>query len=91
MKITSETLGEVRVALIEANASLAEQEKAATAADGARDAGRATVRGLQGAFDIAAAAYASDAELSTGQLDALPAAVQVILGHVPAKATPAKA
>jgi hypothetical protein len=90
VKITSESLGEVRVALIEQSATLAAQEKSAAEAAAARDASRTTVRGLQGAFDIAAAAYASDSELSAGQLDALPPTVQAILGYTPAKTAPSK-
>jgi hypothetical protein len=90
MKITTASLGEVRLALMESSATLAAQEKSAAEVVAAREASRATVRGLQGAFDIAAAAYASDSELSTGQLEQLPPAVQAILGYTPAKTAPSK-
>jgi hypothetical protein len=43
---------------------------------------------LQGAFDVIAAAFAQDADLSSAQLNALPAAVQAILGFEP-KVAPA--
>jgi hypothetical protein len=90
LKITSESLGEVRVALIEQSATLDAQTKSAAEAVAARDKTSATVRSLQGSFDICAQAYASDSELSTGQLEQLPSAVQAILGYTPAKTAPSK-
>jgi hypothetical protein len=89
MKITSEHLEQVRLALIERSTALSVKQKAAAEAIGARDETSAKVRGLQGAFDICAASYAQDSELSSGQLNDLPTAVQSILGFDP-KASPAK-
>jgi hypothetical protein len=63
MKITTASLGEVRLALIESSATLAAQEKSAAEVVAAREASRATVRGLQGAFDIAAAGEDSSIEM----------------------------
>ncbi len=89
MKITSEHLEQLRLALLEKNAALDSQSKAATEAIALRDTTSAKVRRLQGSFDIFAAAYAQDSELSEGQLASLPAEAQAILDYTP-KATPAK-
>ncbi len=83
MKITSEHLEQVRLILLEKGAALDAQTKAAVEAIATRDATSAAVRGLQGAFDICASAYAQDAELSTGQLNDLPAPARAVLGYTP--------
>lgn len=90
MKITSEHLEQVRLALLEKNAALDTQTKAASEAIAVRDTTSAAVRGLQGAFDICASAYVQDAELSAGQLNDLPATVQSILGFELKATAPAK-
>lgn len=89
MKITAEILGQARLALLEQSATQDAQTKAAAEAIAARDTTSAKVRRLQGSFDIFAAAYAQDSELSEGQLASLPAEAQAILDYTP-KATPAK-
>lgn len=90
MKITSRHLEEIRLLLLEQSANLDALTKAATTAEEARDQKSATVRSLQAAFDITASAYASDSDLSVGQLDQLPNEAQTILGYAkPAKAAPA--
>jgi hypothetical protein len=81
MKVTSQHLEELRVALLEKNASLEVAAKAATAAADQRDHLNGQVRALQGSFDIFAASFAQDSELASGQLAELPAEAQAILGY----------
>jgi hypothetical protein len=83
MKIDSAHLEAIRNLLGAASAALAQQSKAARELEEERLALDARVRGLQGAFDICAAAFAGDSELSSAQLAALPAAVQSAVGYVP--------
>jgi hypothetical protein len=86
MKVTTDHLEKVRTLLGAASEQLAVQTKAAKEAEEARLATVERVRALQGSFDILAASFASDAELSSAQLAALPAAVQSGIGYVPAAA-----
>jgi hypothetical protein len=90
MKVTSSNLDELKVALLEKNAALDTQTKAAKAATDLRDSLAGDMRLLQGAFDICASAFAQDTELSANQLNDLPAAAQGVLGYTkPAKPAPA--
>jgi hypothetical protein len=91
MKIDSAHLEEIRNLLGAASGALAQQTKEARAAEEERLALDARVRGLQGAFDIAAAAFAGDVELSRSQLAALPPAVQSAIGYQPPEPEPAAA
>ncbi len=93
MKVTAAHLEQIRLLLLEQTATLGEQTKAATTAQEARDQTGAKVRSLQGAFDVAAAGFAQDSDLSAAQLDQLPIDAQTILGYTktakPAAAAPA--
>ncbi len=80
MKVTSEHLEQVRLTLIEKNAALTAETKAASEAITSRNATSASVRGL---LDIFAASYAQDGELSSAQLNDLPSEAQTILGYAP--------
>ena len=82
MKITTANLDAVRTLLLRASEQLAAQSKAAREAEESRLQLDGQARGLQGAFDILAAAYAGDVEPSESQLDSLPAAAQNALGYV---------
>ncbi len=81
MKITSQHLEQVRVRLLEKNASLDTAFSALSAAATQHDQLTGEVRALQGSFDIFAAAFAQDADLSGHQLDDLPAEAQQVLGY----------
>jgi hypothetical protein len=82
MKITTDHLEKVRTLLGAASEQLAVQSKVARESEEARLALDGRVRGLQGAFDICAAAYAGDVEPSEAQLGALPEAVKAAIGYV---------
>jgi|HubBroStandDraft_1064217.scaffolds.fasta_scaffold154987_4 hypothetical protein len=85
MKLSSGNLEAVRGLLVKASSQLDDQTKVAKAAEESRAALAARVRSLQGSFDICAAGYAQDIDLSEGQLDALPADVQGALGYTKPK------
>lgn len=89
MKIASSHLEAIRTLLVEQSAALDTESKTAKAANDQREKRSAAVRGLQAGFDVAAAAFAQDTELSTSQLDALPAEVQKVLGYEKPAAKPA--
>jgi hypothetical protein len=91
MKINTANLEEIRNLLGAASAALAQQTKEAREAEEERLALDARVRGLQGAFDICAAAFAGDIEPSGAQLAALPPAVQSAIGYQPPEPEPAAA
>jgi hypothetical protein len=84
MKIQSQHLEELRTLLVAETATLQAETKTAQAAIAARDERAATVRSLQAGFDIAAASFAQDTEVSTNQLNDLPAEVQRVLGYTKA-------
>jgi hypothetical protein len=89
MKISSQHLEELRVALLEKNAALDTAGKAAQEAVDRRDQVTGELRLLQGAFDVVAATYAQDGELTTNQTNDLPSAAQQIIGYKPAAAVKA--
>jgi hypothetical protein len=89
MKVASGHLEELRVLLLEKTAALDVATKALKAVADQRDALVGEVRLLQGGFDIFAAAFAQDSELSKPQLDSLPASAQQVLQYTPTKAAPA--
>ena len=86
MKITTANLDAVRSLLLKSSEQLTTAAKEAAAAEESRMVLDGRVRMLQGAFDICAASYAQDAELSESQLDSLPAAVQNALAYAPTPA-----
>jgi hypothetical protein len=81
MKISNEHLETVKGLLVKASSQLADQTKVAKAAEESRLALDARVRGLQGAFDICAAGYVQDTDLSESQLNELPAEAQSAIGY----------
>jgi hypothetical protein len=91
MKITSDHLERIRALLGAASEQLTTQSKAARESEELRLQLDGQVRGLQGAFDVAAATFAADAELSSAQLGALPPAVQSAIGYQPPEPEPAAA
>jgi hypothetical protein len=84
MKITSEHLEQTRLLLLEKGEALNLSTKAAQEAADRRDQITGELRLLQGAFDVLAATYAQDADLTANQGNDLPAAAQAIIGHKPA-------
>ncbi|HXC43726.1 MAG TPA: hypothetical protein VNY51_09425 [Candidatus Dormibacteraeota bacterium] len=84
MKVSSSHLEELRTLLVEQTAALDSETKAAKVATDARDERAAAVRGLQAGFDICAASFAQDSEVTTNQLNDLPAEVQKVLGYTKA-------
>jgi hypothetical protein len=80
VKITTQHLEAVKGFLAKQSEQLAAQTKAAKAAEETRAKLDGEVRLLQGAYDVCAAAFASDAELSPAQIADQPQAVQQALG-----------
>jgi hypothetical protein len=85
MKIASSHLEEIRALLVEQSAALDSETKSANAATDAREKRSATVRGLRAGFDVVAASFAQDSELSKAQVESLPAACHQVLGFSPAE------
>jgi hypothetical protein len=81
MKVTSANLEAVQGLLSKASEQLTAQTKAAKSAEDQRQALDGKVRGLQGAFDICAGSFAQGVELSSNQLNDLPAEAQQALGY----------
>jgi hypothetical protein len=83
MKIASSHLEAIRLQLLEQSTALDSETKTAKAAADQRDKRTAAVRALNGAFDVCAASFAQDTELSASQLNDMPAEVQQALGYKP--------
>lgn len=81
MKISTQHLESIKGLLNKANTQLAADKQAEKAAAETREATAGQVRLLNGAFDVCAAAFAQDQDLSGGQLNDLPVDAQVALGY----------
>jgi hypothetical protein len=81
MKTSSSTLEMIKGLLLKANEQLNSQRKVATESEALRVKLDGQMRLLQGAYDICAASFAQDTELSDAQMNSLPLDVQKALGY----------
>ena len=81
MKVTTSHLDALKGLLTKTSSQLSDQTKVAKAAEDRRLQLDAQSRAMQAAFDIAAAGYAQDTDLSVAQLESIPVVAQQALGY----------